>query len=328
MKIFIFRIIIIIILNFFFSLSLSFSQNTKSKIPNGVWIGNLTISGTTAHCSGTIKKITVKDSTITFKGSDINGVFNHSYDLKNPGSANKFIKIFNVSAEFLLTLSEDKNIFSLSLLKGCFGKANFQLNKVVDNESLKDKLFNTDNSKIPIGTWIGNFAITGEVHCNANIWEIIVEKSTITFKGMSIGGPIKHNFNIGGSKYQNKIIKINNVEAHFKLYLSKNRNTLTLKFKHGCHGQKEFKLITKKITKKIKVIEDMLNISNTICEEIGISETDQNYNKCILAILKSKGYEDIINDYSKICEEMEILNTEQKYIKCILTFFKNSPHLY
>ena len=60
--------------------------------------------------------------------------------------------------------------------------------------------FSADNAEIPRGTWVGNLVSTGEVHCNANIWKIIVEDSTITLKGIHIPGPLSHSFNIGESE--------------------------------------------------------------------------------------------------------------------------------
>ena len=166
--------------------------------------------------------------------------------------------------------------------------------------------FSTDYSEIPKGTWVGNLASTGEVHCNANIYKIIVEDSTITLKGIHIPGPLSHSFNIGESKIQSKTIQINNIYANFYLSLSKDRNTLRLNFDRGCHGEANFKLAnTKKapvferdkkakeeknagadIKKETTRLEDMLIIAKTTCEEIGISDTDPKYGKCVLTILK------------------------------------------
>ena len=317
------KIVLISLIIFFAICSRSWADKSK-LIPDGVWIGNLVISGG-VHCGGKIDKIIVKDSIVTLKGSSISGVMSQSFDLSNNNAAPKIIKIFNVQTQFLLTLSKNKKYLSLKFKNGCSGKADFLKKETVKNESLEDKLFSTDNSKIPKGTWVGNFSVTGKVHCNASIWKIIVEDSTITIKGLDLVGPIKHSFNIGSSKFKNKIIIINNVDAKFKLYLSKYKDTLTLKFNHGCSGKSEFKLVKSEFKKKIERLNEILITSKAICEEIGILKTDQKYGKCVLSILKSKGYEDILTDYSKICEEMEILNTNHKYITCILSLFKNSP---
>ena len=317
------KIILISLVIFFTICSKSWADKLKF-IPDGVWIGNLVISGE-ARCSGSINKIIVKDSIVTFKGSSIDGVINESFDLSNNKTATKIINIFNIRTEFLLTLFKNNKYISLKFKKGCFGKADFLKNESVKNTSIEDKLFSTDNSKIPKGTWVGNFPVTGEVHCNANIWEIIVEDSTITFSGLDIDGPIKHSFNIGSSKFKNRIIKINNVSAEFILYLSKNKDTLTLIFNNGCLGKEEFKLIKSEFNKKKEHFNEILITTKAVCEEIGFLKTDQKYGKCILSILKSKGYEDILTNYRKICEEMEISNTDHKYTSCILTHFTNPP---
>jgi len=316
------KLILISLVIFFTICSRSWADKSKF-IPDGVWIGNFVISGE-IHCGGKIDKIIVEDSIVTLKGNSISGVISQSFDLSNNKAAPKIIRIFNVQTQFLLTLSSNKKYLSLKFKNGCSGKADFLKNETVKNENLEYKLFSTDNSKIPKGTWVGNFPVAGKVHCNANIWKIIVEDSIITFTGLDLVGPIKHSFNIGSSKFKNKIIIINNVDTKFKLYLSKYKDTLTLQLHHGCSGKSEFKLIKSELKKKIENLNEILITSKEICQEIGILKTDQKYGKCILSILKSKGYEDILTNYSKVCEEMEILNTDHKYITCILSLFKNS----
>ena len=147
--------------------------------------------------------------------------------------------------------------------------------------------FSADNSKIPKGTWIGNLVSTGEVHCNANIWKIIVEDSTITLRGNHIPGPLRHSFNIGESKFQNRTLQINNVHANFYLSLSKDRNTLRLNFEGGCHGEADFKLAKVDVEKDTTRLEDMLADASKTCEEIGISVTDPKYIQCVLTIFKN-----------------------------------------
>ena len=183
--------------------------------------------------------------------------------------------------------------------------------------------FSADNSEIPKGIWIGNLVSAGGVHCNANIWKIIVEDSTITLKGIHIPGPLSHSFNIGESKFQNKTIQINNIFSNFYLSLSKDRNTLRLKFDGGCYGKADFKLANTNIKKETRRLEDILVIAKTTCEEIGISDTDPKYGKCVLTILKSQGYEDLLAYASKTCDEIGISVTDPKYIQCVLTIFKN-----
>ena len=147
---------------------------------------------------------------------------------------------------------------------------------------------------------------------------------------------------------QNRTIQLNNIYADFFLSLSKDRNTLRLSFDRGCHGENDFKLAnTKKapvferdkkakkeknaeadmvgadIKKETTRLEDMLIIAKTTCEEIGISDTDPKYSKCVLTILKKQGYEDLLADASKTCDEIGISDTDPKYIQCVLTIFKN-----
>ena len=191
------------------------------------------------------------------------------------------------------------------------------------------------NKNIPSGIWLGNLTISGSVHCSGKINKILVEDSLVSFKGSELGGIIHHSYDLEKSNISNKRMKIFNVLSEFSLTLSKNKKSISLKLFNGCSGSDNFILMKDvadennneseakaDVEKDTTRLEDMLILAKTTCEEIGISDTDPKYGKCVLTLLKKQGYEDLLADASKTCDEIGIPETDPKYIQCVLTIFK------
>ena len=206
--------------------------------------------------------------------------------------------------------------------------------------SLLSKAFCEDKINIPDGIWHGNFAVGGTILCDAKIYKIIVKNNKVSIHGNDIFGPSTNKFNLNENKYENKFFRLNNYTNRFKFTYLKKEKQIKISFSGACVGEGIFKLEENlniksrdhekaEVEKEVKVavkdttrLEDMLVIAKTTCEEIGISDTDQKYGKCVLTLLKRQGYEDLLADASKTCGEIEIPDTDPKYIQCVLTIFK------
>ena len=185
-----------------------------------------------------------------------------------------------------------------------------------------------DKIDISDGIWRGSLPISGNVLCGALLNKIVIKNNKVAVKGWDIFGPINYKFNLNENKYENKFFKINNYTNRYKFtYLEKEKH-IKLSFSGACVGEGIFKLEenlsikSRDHEKDTTRLEDMLVIAKTTCEEIGISDTDQKYGKCVLTLLKKQGYEDLLADASKTCDEIGIPDTDPQYILCVLTIFK------
>jgi hypothetical protein len=141
---------------------------------------------------------------------------------------------------------------------------------------------------IPDGTWYGNFAVGGDVHCGANIRSIKIINNIATVKGMQLLGLINYKFTVGADKYENRLFIINNVTPHYKFTYNRVDNTITLSFYGVCVGEETFKQKDSLIAKKADLdIKSIIKFSEDICKEIGLEENKNYYDKCVLTLIKN-----------------------------------------
>ena len=139
------------------------------------------------------------------------------------------------------------------------------------------------------GTWYGNFAVGGEVHCSANLTSIKIINNIATVKGTDISGhPINYKFTVGKDKYANRLFTINNITTRYKFNYNKVENTITLSFYGTCVGKETFKQKDSLIAKKADLdIKSIIKFSEDICKEIGLEENKNYYDKCVLTLIKN-----------------------------------------
>ena len=141
---------------------------------------------------------------------------------------------------------------------------------------------------IPDGTWYGNFAVGGEVHCSANLKSITIINNITTVKGLDIVGPVNYKFTVGADKYANRLFAINNIATHYKFTYNRVDNTITLSFYGACGGKETFKQKDNLIAKKTDLdIKSIIKFSEDICKEIGLEENKNYYDKCVLTLIKN-----------------------------------------
>lgn len=154
--------------------------------------------------------------------------------------------------------------------------------------SMGSKSWGQEKLLIPDGTWYGNLAVGGEVHCNGNLKSIKIINNIVTVKGLDIGGPLNYKFTVGKDKYANRLFKINNITTHYKFIYNRVDNTITLSFYGACGGKETFKQKDSLIAKKADLdIKSIIKFSEDICKEIGLEENKNYYDKCVLTLIKN-----------------------------------------
>ena len=141
---------------------------------------------------------------------------------------------------------------------------------------------------IPDGTWYGNLAVSGDVHCSASITSIKIINNIATVKGTQLLGLINYKFTVGADKYENKLFLINNITPHYKFTYNRVDNTITLSFYGACGSKGTFKQKNIQIDKKADLdIKSIIKFSEDICKEIGLEENKNYYDKCVLTLIKN-----------------------------------------
>ena len=145
-----------------------------------------------------------------------------------------------------------------------------------------------NSNLIPDGKWYGNFAVSGVVHCSANLKSITIINNIATVKGMQLLGLINYKFTVGADKYANRLFAINNIATHYKFTYNRVDNTITLSFYGACGGKETFKQKDNLIAKKTDLdIKSIIKFSEDICKEIGLEENKNYYDKCVLTLIKN-----------------------------------------
>ena len=148
-----------------------------------------------------------------------------------------------------------------------------------------------DDINIPDGIYNGDFFVGGHVNCNAWVEKIKVLNNSVSIYYRDIIGLQKYKFILNEDKYENRLFRLNNIAAPYKISYVKEIKSIKFHIYSICGGTGVFKLEQKdKQIEEINVnkkIENMIILTTKICEEIGLKNDDTLMNKCILTLIKN-----------------------------------------